>query len=85
VPRSHPVRPIFIGRDLGPGGFELATKAYCAIADRNWSGARAPDAFGEIAGRPHGCLPHLIPTLIKRREHLVALGIDHGEYRLRRL
>ena len=85
MPRSHPVRPIFIGRDLGPGGFELATEAYRAVTDRNRRGSRAAHPIGKVAGRSDGRLPDLILVLVKRREHLVALGIDHGEYRRSRL
>ena len=81
MPRSHPVRPVFVGRDLGPGGFELATKAYCAVTHRKQRLGHAADPLGKVARRPHRRLPDLFLALVERREHLASLGVEHGQDR----
>jgi hypothetical protein len=78
------VRPILIGRDHRPGGFELATKAYCAIADRKRRLSHAAETFRQVARCSYSRVPDLVFALIERREHFVSLGVDHREYGRRR-
>ncbi len=79
MPRPQLMRPVFVGRDLGPGGFKLAPEAYCAIAYRERWRAHAVDALSQCARRPNRLLPHLFAALVEAGEHLTPLGIDHRQ------
>ena len=83
MPRPHPVHPIFIGRDLGPGGFELVSKAYRPVAYRNqWRGPIA-HAARKARRRAHEWLPDLLGAGVKRCEHLASLRIGDCKDRCR--
>jgi hypothetical protein len=82
MPRPHPVHPVFVGRDLRPGGFQLVPEAYCSVADGKHRPRLLANPVGKVRGRADERLPNLLRAVIQGGERLRALGVQDREHRV---